>query len=181
MIVSTCRVERQRDIRRGYVLHITNLEDQSLDPETRALYLTGGDTVDIFDDEPPTLSTNPAQGLFGLEWVDPPPVKRGFARGQSRTIERTEPLHVSTGKAENEIKPEGLKKLSVENLEYAIDAVKATGVEAGDYRGAELVADQDRVGALIELLCEMGDDPVLTRAINKVLDEQQAAIRVRKP
>jgi hypothetical protein len=32
---------------------------------------------------------------------------------------------------------------------------------------------------LIELLCKVGDDAVLTRTINQVLKEQNAAVRTR--
>ena len=149
-----------------------------LNPETRTIYYTGGGRTEIYDDDPPFAS--PLGPLFGgPATIDPPPVKRGFSYLPSRAIERTEPLHIASGKAENELEPEGSRLLTTENVKYAIDALKAERVEAVEYRGAELVADQDRAGALIELLCEVADDAELTRAINQVLKEQKAAVRIR--
>jgi len=151
-----------------------------LNPETRTINLAIGQRMDIYNDEPPV------QGSLASLWggidvansYDPPPVKRGFALLPSRTTERTEPLHLASGKAENELEPEGSRLITAEGLEYAIASLPADGVDASEYRGAELVADQDRAGALIELLCELDNDPALAGAINQVLEKQQAAIRI---
>jgi hypothetical protein len=150
-----------------------------VNPETRTVYRTGGQRLDIWTDEPPI------QGGFGSWWgqppIDPPPVKSGFTYAPAATIERTEPLHVATGKAENALTPDSPKSLTVESLNYALDAVNAGTLEEGDYRGAASVADEDRAGALIELLMELGDDAELSRAVNKVLEDQQAPVRIRRP
>jgi hypothetical protein len=149
-----------------------------INPETRTIYYTGGGRSEIYDDPPPTA--NPF-GVFtgGPATIDPPPVQSGFSYLPSRAIERTEPLHIASGKAENELEPEGSGLLTVENVHYAVEALKGERAEAIEYRGAGLVADQDRAGALIELLCEVGEDAVLTRTINQILQEQNAAVRIR--
>ena len=151
-----------------------------LNPETRTINLAIGQRMDIYNDEPPVQG--PLAGLWGgidvANPYDPPPVKRGFALLPSRTTERTEPLHLASGKAENELEPEGSRLITAEGLEYAIASLAADGVDASEYRGAELVADQDRAGALIELLCELDNEPALAGAINQVLAKQRAAIRI---
>jgi hypothetical protein len=52
MLVSTCRVDLQADVRRGYTLHLTNLEDTRLD-----YLVTFVVTVRI-----PLMSSGPATG-----------------------------------------------------------------------------------------------------------------------
>ena len=76
--------------------------------------------------------------------------------------------------------PEGTRLITTENVNYAIESLKSDRAEAIDYRGADLVADEDRAGALIELLGEVGNDASLIRAINHVLKEQQATIRLQR-
>ena len=150
-----------------------------LNPETRTIYYTGCGRSEIYEDDPPI--PNPLGAIFGgPQTLDPPPVKSGFSYLPSRAIERTEPLHLASGKAENELVPEGTRLITTENVNYAIDALKSDHVEAVDYRGADLVADEDRAGALIELLGEVGNDATLIRAINQVLKEQQATIRIQR-
>ena len=145
-----------------------------VNPETRTLNVSGVQQVDIYDDPPPVTF----QTFGGPLTYDEPPVKRGFTWVPGKIVERTEPLHIGTGKAENELEPEGARSLRVEDVEYAREAVNAGHLETIGYRGAETVPEPDRAGALIELLCEVGQDPALTAAINQGLTDQQAAIRL---
>jgi len=149
-----------------------------VNPETRTIYYTGGGRAEIYDDIPPF--PNPLGGLAGQpNTFDPPPEQRGYSYLPSRAIERTEPLHIATGKAENELTPDGSRSFTAENVQYAIEALKNEDTEATEYRGAGLVAEPDRAGALIELLGEVGNDAALVRTINQVLKEQKAAVRIR--
>jgi hypothetical protein len=149
-----------------------------LNPETHFVYGIPAQSFDVYDDPPP-FSLGPQLGPKPAPIVDLPPVKRGYAQLPGQTFVHTEPLHIASGKAENELRPEGSRVLTAGDLRYAEDAVKADDDEARQYRGSELVTDQDRAGALIELLCELEDD-ALTDAVNKVLESQKAAMRVCK-
>ena len=150
-----------------------------LNPETLCVYEIPAHTFDLYDDPPP-FSLGAGWGPKPSPVVDLPPVKRGYAQVPGQVFVHAEPLHIASGKAENELTPEESRGLTAGDLRYAEDAVKSDNDEATQYRGAELVADQDRAGALIELLCELEDD-TLTDAVNKILESQKAAIRISKP
>lgn len=150
-----------------------------LNPETHAIYRVGGGQATNYDDPPPY--NDPLSGLVtGNSTVDPPPVQRGFSYLPSRMVERTEPLHLASGKAENELIPEGSRLITADGVKYALDALTIEEGKETDYRGADLVADQDRAGALIELLGEVGSNDTLIRALNQVLKEQKAGVSLTK-
>jgi hypothetical protein len=144
-----------------------------LNPETRTFNRTGGHRMDLWEDEPPIPAS------FHGPAVDPPPRQTGFTFVPLSWTERIEPLHVATGKAENELTPDGGLTLTREGLHYALNAIESD--DPGDYRGSSAVADEDRAGALIELLMEVGEDPEMAKAINQALDRYQARVRLRQP
>lgn len=144
-----------------------------LNPETRTINRSGGQRMDIWEDDPP-VST----GEF-YPTVDPPLRQSGFTYVPAETIERIEPLHVATGKAENELTPDGGAGMTVESVRYALASLESD--EPGDYTGAAPVAGEDRAGALLELLMDIGDDPEVARLVNQALERHQARVRLRQP
>lgn len=92
----------------------------------------------------------------------------------------TEPLVTASGRAENELIPDGFKNLDLAPLQTPRRGLKKERLLAVSI-GASTVPDEERARALVELLCELDTDPVGLSLVNEVLAENHASIRLSSP
>jgi hypothetical protein len=85
-------------------------------------------------------------------------------------------IPISTGRAENEIEPEGLR---VKDVVGATARLRDLGREGKITRGALLMSEEDRFPALVDLLAGLSADESGLAALNDLLAEVSADVRVR--
>lgn len=91
-------------------------------------------------------------------------------------FDTVEPLIPASGKAENEITPNGIRSLT---LDAFVEAVKLSRtVEAGTFVDVDNLPAADRMGTLIELLCELDTKKELLIELNKVLSKNGASATI---
>jgi hypothetical protein len=94
------------------------------------------------------------------------------------TFDTVEPIIPASGKAENELTPSGIRLLSREALADTLKVSKAAGF--GMYLGAQHLPDSERMGALLELLCELDGREAFLTELNKVLAKNRAAVKISR-
>jgi hypothetical protein len=87
-----------------------------------------------------------------------------------------EPIVPASGKAENELTPNGLVLLSKDALLEAVQSRRA--IEAGNSVGAGNMPAADSMGMLIELLCMLDSHEEFLGELNKVLSQNLSAVKI---
>jgi hypothetical protein len=90
----------------------------------------------------------------------------------------TEALVTASGKAENEVIPDGSKSLDLAPLQSPHGAADVEPVPVEVLRGASAVPDEERARALVELLCELDENAEGLVLVNEVLAENDVRIRL---
>jgi hypothetical protein len=90
-------------------------------------------------------------------------------------FDTVEPLIPASGKAENEVTPNGIHLLSHDALVNALKLSRAT--EERSF-GTESLSPAERMGTLIELLCDLDTQEEFVAELNGVLGENRAAARI---
>ena len=91
-------------------------------------------------------------------------------------FDTVEPLIVATGKAENEITPNGLFKLGRDALTAAVKG--AATLESASTTATDELTAPDRMSALVGLLCELDTQEEFLSDLNKVLAQNKAPARI---
>ena len=94
-------------------------------------------------------------------------------------FDTVEPLIVASGKAENEIMPNGIVLLGRDALVEAVKQIPvAEGGHSGSLEGMSALPAGDRMAALIELLCGLDTGEDFVGELNKVLSKNQAGAKI---
>lgn len=91
-------------------------------------------------------------------------------------FDTVESLIPASGKAENEVMPNGIRLLSHDELVQAVQASRSA--ETTSFAGTETLTAADRMAALIELLCELDSREAFLAKLNEVLTKNQSAARI---
>ncbi len=103
-----------------------------------------------------------------------------------RTIEgddySSEGIALASGKAANEIVPQGSLLTQVEQLDLQVAALRAAlaGGKQDDLVGARGIADEEKLAALLDLLTELDGAPRLVEAVNDLLRETGSRVRLER-
>jgi hypothetical protein len=99
----------------------------------------------------------------------------------SRTLlnfDTVEPLVPASGKAENAVVPNGSVLLTHDAL---VNALQMSAVaESYSVLSSQMTSPAERMGALVELLCELDTKKEFVNELNKLLEKNQAAARICK-
>lgn len=103
-----------------------------------------------------------------------------------RTLEgddySSEGIALASGKAHNEIVPQGAWQTQVEQIDVQIAALRQAieGNKQNDFSGAREIADDNRLAALLDLLAEFDGSPRLIETINALLREMESRVRLER-
>jgi hypothetical protein len=107
----------------------------------------------------------------------------GYVRGHvgipPLDFDTVEPLIVATGKAENEITPNGNSVLRRDALIQTMAAQKPG--ESSGLEGTDHLPAADRMRLLLELLCDLDTNDKFVAELNKVLNQNEATARICRP
>ena len=93
-------------------------------------------------------------------------------------FDTVEPLVPASGKAENEVTPNGSLLLTHDAL---VKALQTNALEeSSSPLISQLMSPAERMGALVELLCELDTKKEFVNELNKLLEKNQAAARICK-
>jgi hypothetical protein len=91
-------------------------------------------------------------------------------------FDTVESLVPASGKAANEIMPNGILVLTHDTLQDALHSISR--LETGARAGSENLPAADRIRTLIELLCELDTKKEFLAQLNKILGKNHAAARI---
>jgi hypothetical protein len=93
-----------------------------------------------------------------------------------------EPIIPASGKAENEIDPNGIRLIEMTSLHDPHGTVVHQLVpEELHARGSQSIPDDERLRALMELLCELDTNASVLSQLNDILTQNQATVRLCEP
>jgi hypothetical protein len=162
------------DLLEGYVtLELPVLRDGNSDSPFRSQPQANGPVKVLLNPETTMIHRDTSGPGYTLNMDG---IVTGRAPVTRLNFDTVEPLIPASGKAENELTPNGILLLSHDAL---VDAVKTSqAAEARSFVGTENLPVADRMGALIELLCELDTQEKFLVELNKVLVKNHAAARI---
>jgi hypothetical protein len=93
----------------------------------------------------------------------------------------SESVAISTGRAANEISPEGRLLFGVGVVQRFVEGLASGEIDPKAVRGMELLPDDERIPALLDLLHALSTaDESETRAVNQLLERGGVPLRIRR-